>query len=100
MLKSFMRLRAVDPGFRTQNVLTMTVDLPDSTYQTATAIQAFHASILAKLSNLPGVVAAGAVNWIPLQPVLVREDFHLDGGGKRPRGFILASPPSVRTISQ
>jgi predicted permease len=46
MLKSFMRMRAVDPGFHAQNVLTMTVDLPDSTYPTAAAIQAFHASIL------------------------------------------------------
>ena len=92
MLKSFMRMRAVDPGFRTQNVLTMTVDLPDSTYPTATAIHAFHASMLAKLSNLPEVVAAGAVNWMPLQPVLVRGDFHLDGGRERPRGFIVAKP--------
>jgi putative ABC transport system permease protein len=92
MLKSFMRLRAVDPGFRTENVLTMAVDLPDVTYPTTTAIQAFHESMLAKLSNLPGVVAAGAVNWMPLQPVLVRGDFHLDGGRERPRGFIVAKP--------
>ena len=42
MVKSFLRMRAVDPGFRTENILTMTVDLPDSTYQTATEIQAFH----------------------------------------------------------
>ena len=33
-----------------------------------------------------------AVNWMPLQPVLVRGDFHLDGGRKRPRGFIVAKP--------
>jgi putative ABC transport system permease protein len=92
ILKSFMHTRAVDPGFRTQNVLTMTVDLPDSTYSKATAILAFHASMLAKLSNLPGVVTAGAVNWMPLQPVLVRGDFHLDGGRERPRGFIVAKP--------
>jgi putative ABC transport system permease protein len=92
MLKSFMRMRAVDPGFRAQNVLTMTVDLPDSIYPTAAAIQAFHASMLAKLSNLPGVVVAGAVNWMPLQPVLVRGDFHLDGGRRLPRGFTVAKP--------
>jgi len=92
MVKSFMRMRAVDPGFRTQNVLTMTVDLPDSTYPTTIAIHAFYTSMLAKLSNLPGVVAAGAVNWMPLQPVLVRGDFHLDGGRVRPRDFIVAKP--------
>lgn len=92
MLKSFMRIRAVDPGFRTENILTMTVDLPDSTYPTASAIQAFRASVLAKLSNLPGTVAGGAVNWMPLQPTLVRGTVQSEGGRKRPRGYIVAKP--------
>jgi len=92
MLKSFMRMRMVYPGFRTENILTMTVDLPDSAYPTASAIQAFRASVLAKLSNLPGAVAAGAVNWMPLQPMVVRGTFQLDGGRERPRGYIVAKP--------
>ncbi|MGD0914565.1 MAG: ABC transporter permease, partial [Terracidiphilus sp.] len=92
MLKSFMRMRAVDPGFRTENILTMTVDLPDASYPTVTAIQAFDSSILTKLSNLPGVVAAGAVNFMPLQPVLISGDFTLDGGRKLPRDYNVAKP--------
>jgi putative ABC transport system permease protein len=92
MLKSFMRMRAVDPGFRTENILTMTVDLPDASYPTVTTIQAFDSSILTKLSNLPGVVAAGAVNFMPLQPVLIRGDFTLDGGRKLPRDYNVAKP--------
>jgi predicted permease len=92
MLKSFMRMRAVDPGFRTENIVTMTVDLPDASYPTATAIQAFHADILAKLLNVPGVAAAGAVNFMPLQPVLIQGDFNFDGGRKWPRGYIVAKP--------
>jgi len=92
MLKSFMRMRAVDPGFRTEKILTMTVDLPDASYPTVTAIQAFDSSILTKLSNLPGVVAAGAVNFMPLQPVLISGDFTLDGGRKLPRDYNVAKP--------
>jgi predicted permease len=92
MLKSFLLMRSVDPGFRTENVLTMTVNLPETSYPTAAAIQTFHGDVLAKLSNLPGVVAAGAVNWLPLQPALVRGTFNLDGGRKRPRGFMVAKP--------
>jgi predicted permease len=92
MLKSFMRMRAVDPGFRTENILTMTVDLPDASYPTVTTIKAFDSSILTKLSNLPGVVAAGAVNFMPLQPVLIRGDFTLDGGRKLPRDYNVAKP--------
>jgi hypothetical protein len=97
MLKSFMRMRAVDPGFRTENVLTMTVDLPDASYPTVTAIQAFDSSILTKLSNLPGVVAAGAVNFMPLQPVLISGDFTLDGGRKLPRDYNVANPLHARS---
>jgi putative ABC transport system permease protein len=92
MLKSFMLMRSVDPGFRTENILTMTVDLPDASYPTVTAIQAFDAGILAKLPNLPGVVAAGAVNFMPLQPFLVQGDFHIEGGRRLPRDYIVAKP--------
>ena len=92
MLKSFMRMRAVDPGFRTENILTMTVDLPDSSYPTARAIQSFHEDILTKLSGLPGVVATGAVNWMPLQPGLVEGDFRLEGGRKPPAGYYVSKP--------
>jgi len=80
MLKSFLRLRAVDPGFHAENVLTMTVELPDSIYRTAPQIQAFHHQILAKLAALPGAVTAGAVNWKPLGGMLTVGDFQVEGG--------------------
>lgn len=92
MIRSFVRIRAVDPGFRTENILTMTVDLPGASYPTAAAIQAFCANALSKISSQPGVVTAGAVNWMPLQPALVQGDFKLDGGRKLPPGFIAAKP--------
>jgi predicted permease len=89
MLKSFLRIRAVDPGFHPDNILTMTVDLPDSTYRTAADIQTFHKRTLAKLSSLPGVLVAGAVNWLPLRPMLVRGNFHAEDGRRMPRGYIV-----------
>jgi putative ABC transport system permease protein len=92
MLKSFAKMRSVDPGFRTDNVLTMTVDLPDSSYPTAPALQAFQERILEKLQNLPGVTAAGAVNWMPLLPILMEGDFHLEGGRKLPPDYVVAKP--------
>ncbi len=92
MLKSFLRMRAVNPGFRPENILAMTVDLPDSVYQTAPAIQSFHSRILAKLSSVPGVAAAGAVNFLPFTPVLMWGDFHLDDGRRLPRGFLVDKP--------
>jgi putative ABC transport system permease protein len=92
MLKSFLRMRAVNPGFRPENILTMTVDLPESSYPTTTAMQAFHTRTLTKLSNLPGVLSAGAVNWLPLGDALIRGDFHLEGGRRLPPGYIVDKP--------
>jgi predicted permease len=92
MLKSFVKMRTVDPGFRTDNVLAMTVDLPDSGYPTVPALHAFQDRVLEKLQSLPGVTAAGAVNWMPLLPVLMEGDFHLEGGRKLPPDYVAAKP--------
>jgi putative ABC transport system permease protein len=90
MLESFLRLRAVNPGFSPRSVMTMTVDLPDSTYRTAGQMQAFHTRTLAELSRLPGVLVAGAVDWVPLGGELTMGTFQVEGG--RPRGFIVDKP--------
>jgi putative ABC transport system permease protein len=92
LLKSFLRMRAVDPGFRAENVLTMTVDLPESLYNTTVGIQAFHARTLEKLSNLPGVLAAGAANCLPFNGGVMFGGFHLDGGPPMPRGYMVDKP--------
>jgi putative ABC transport system permease protein len=102
LLKSFWRLQSVDPGFRPRNALAVTVDLPESRYRTAAQMRAFHQSTLAKLASLPGVEAAGAVNWMPFGQNLIRGDFQLEGGRKLPRGFAVdkpvISPDYLRTI--
>ncbi|HET9180433.1 MAG TPA: ABC transporter permease [Terriglobia bacterium] len=91
MLKSFLRLRAVNPGFSPDSVMTMTVDLPDSIYGTASQMQLFHTRTLAELSRLPGVLATGMVNWIPLGEGLVIGTFQVEGG-TRPPGFMVDKP--------
>ena len=91
MLKSFLRLRSVNPGFVSQSVMTLTVDLEDSTYRTAGQMQAFHTRTLAGLSGLPGAVVAGAVDWLPLGEALAMGDFQVEGR-LRPRSFIVDKP--------
>jgi predicted permease len=95
LLKSFLRMRAVNPGFRIENVLTMTVNLPDSPYATTADIQIFHARTLEKLSNLPGILAAGAVNGLPLEGPSMFGYFHLDGARALPPQRYLADRPAV-----
>jgi len=70
MLRSFSRLRSVNPGFRTDHALTLRVSLPVPNGQITTADEnrfvTFFDRTLARLSELPGVTAAGASNMIPL----------------------------------
>jgi predicted permease len=65
LLKSFVRLRAVDPGFDPHGVLTFDAFLP---YNASPArAQQFYGSLLDRLRALPGVQAAGAIFGLPLR---------------------------------
>jgi len=70
MLRSFSRLRSVNPGFQTDHALTLRVSLPVPSGQISAADEArfmsFFDRALARISELPGVTAAGASNMIPL----------------------------------
>ena len=65
MIRSFARLQRVDPGFDPQNVLTCDINLPESKYQSPQAAQ-FYERLLERVAALPGVSAAGAVEFLPM----------------------------------
>ncbi|HEX8140371.1 MAG TPA: ABC transporter permease [Pyrinomonadaceae bacterium] len=66
MMKSLYRLLAVDPGFATENVLTMRVSLPMTKYPEDGNVIAFHEQLLPRIESLPGVKGAGTVSVLPL----------------------------------
>ena len=92
LVKSFLRMRSVSPGFRPTNIVVATVDLPDSRYRTAAQMRALDERVLAALSSLPGAESVAAVNWIPFRPEFVRGDFQLEDGRQLPRGFLVDKP--------
>ena len=67
LLRSFVRVMAVDPGVRTANVLTMNLSLPDSRYDTPLKRATFYKSLTERLETLPGIRSAGAVMFLPLR---------------------------------
>ncbi len=77
LIKSFVRLRLVDPGFLPENVLTMTVFPPQS--RTLEQLKSFHQQLLDKLRALPGIGSAAAVNWLPFGHALVSTSFGAEG---------------------
>lgn len=66
LLRSFAKLQAVNPGFDGTNVVTMFGLLPPSHFSTSRSIATYERRVLARLSTLPGVMAVGTVNTLPL----------------------------------
>jgi predicted permease len=79
MIKSFVRLRSVNPGFNPESVLVMTADLPMTTQQTPQQLHAYHDEVISKMAAMPGVIAAGAINWLPFDMPLIRGDYYAEG---------------------
>jgi len=92
LTRSFVRMRNVDLGFRPDNVVAMTIDLPNASYPTAASMKDIHHRILERLVATPGVSAAGAVNWRPLGGALVAGDFHFEGAKPIPSHFNVDKP--------
>jgi len=75
LLHSFVRLLRVDPGFESQNVLTMNVSLPTVKYAKPEQQTAFFDELLRRVSALPGVRNAAIsatlpLSWKRITPVL------------------------------
>jgi putative ABC transport system permease protein len=66
LLRSFLRLLHVDPGFDAQNVLTMDISLPTVKYAKPEQQIAFFDEILRRVSVLPGVRSAATSAALPL----------------------------------
>ena len=66
LVRSFVALQRVDPGFRTDRILTFRVELPGGSITTPLQRVRFFQSAVDRLGSLPGVVSAAAVSNIPL----------------------------------
>jgi putative ABC transport system permease protein len=64
--RSLLRLLVVDPGFRSDGILTFRVALPDQKYPADASRRLFYRQALDRVRALPGVQSAGSVNILPL----------------------------------
>ncbi|MGE0552216.1 MAG: FtsX-like permease family protein, partial [Gemmatimonadales bacterium] len=65
LVKSFTKLRAMEPGFDPVGVVTMDLSLNSADYPGQTAVTVFHEALNERLLRVPGVVAAGAIRVLP-----------------------------------
>ena len=91
LVRSFERLRGVNLGFRPDNVLAVSLQLNGKPYESAAQIQRFDNAVLERIARVPGVTAAGLVNWLPMSDALVQGDFKL-GDQQLPPDVIVAKP--------
>ena len=66
LMRSFFRLLATESGFRTENVVSMSLSLPAANYSSAVQIRSFYQTLLERIESLPGVKAVSAATDLPL----------------------------------
>ena len=65
--RSLLQVLSVDPGFRTEGIVAMNLDLPYSDDSAAkTRLSPFYADLFARLRVIPGVTEVAAANAVPL----------------------------------
>lgn len=98
LIQALMRVQAIDPGFRTENVLTLKTQLPRPQYDPSVRRDQFYRQVLDQTRALPGVAGAAYMSFVP---------FTVRGGiwevltttpdPASPQGFV--APPDMRRAS-
>ena len=78
LVKTFWKLRSVEPGFKTDHLLTMRVELPEARYKEVDQQTRFRTQALANINSLPGVQAA-MISELPLSGDHLNHDFLIEG---------------------
>jgi putative ABC transport system permease protein len=81
LIRSFLRLSVVDPGYRTSGIVAAHLVLPNSRYQPPPAKKQFFDALVQRVATIPGVTRASAVSALPMSPLGVQFDlpFTIDG---------------------
>jgi putative ABC transport system permease protein len=79
MVRSFLRLQAVNPGFDASNLLTMRVMLPQAKYGEPNKKVEFFRQAVGRIGTLPGVRSASAVSALPFADLGAATSFTVEG---------------------
>ncbi|HEV3484094.1 MAG TPA: ABC transporter permease, partial [Vicinamibacterales bacterium] len=86
LIRSFVRLVNVHPGFNPQGTVTFNLSLPGSRYADPERRLQFYGRVLERISALPGVHAVGATSFLPLRGLGAATSFEIVGRPKPPAG--------------
>jgi len=95
MIKSFLRLQQVNPGFNPEGVLTVEFALPRSKYKENHQVLSFYKEVINRVESLPGVQAAAAVSALPLGGGVSVLNIEIEGRQKLPAGHVIGAQSQV-----
>ena len=87
MIKSFIRLAHVKPGFETANIATTRLSLPTAQYGTPSSRAMFFQQVITRIQTIPGVQSAAAISRLPLTPGNSSRSLNLEGRTAPNEGF-------------
>jgi putative ABC transport system permease protein len=93
LINSFWRLRNVQPGFDTDNLLTMRIELPEARYREIPAQTQYRRALLEGVNSLPGAQAS-LVSELPMSGDELTHDFLVEG-----QQLSVGQEPDVQTRS-
>ena len=104
LIKSLLRLHAVDPGFRAERLVTMNVWLPQAKYPKAADSNAFYDRMLRRLQALPAVEATGLTSVLPVSANFDKRSIEVEGQPRAPGEYpdvdnSIVSPDYTRAMS-
>jgi putative ABC transport system permease protein len=86
LVRSFLSLMRMNPGFNPENVMTMQLVLPSAKYKDDAQSAAFFSDLVQRAQSVPGVQSAAAVNYLPLGGANSSESFLVEGVPEPPPG--------------
>ncbi|HET7458017.1 MAG TPA: FtsX-like permease family protein [Gemmatimonadaceae bacterium] len=92
LLRSFARLTHVDPGFRTANVVSFKVTMPDTKYKFDRQKINFANQLTEQLRSMPGTEAVAVTFGRPLDRIRFRTTFDIAG--------LPPNPPEKRMVTE
>jgi putative ABC transport system permease protein len=78
-LRSFQKMRAVDPGFRPDHVLVAGYQLPLQHYPNGASAGAFEQAVVDRLSAKPGIVAVATTSSLPASGLWGGSSYTVEG---------------------
>jgi len=79
LMRSFLRLTGVNPGFDSSHVLAARLEHSEYNYDNVTLQLAFFRQLLRRIETLPGVESVGAASHLPLLGYTNRTTVAIDG---------------------